>query len=316
METPEERKAKAIAAIMRETDSLVVPMEEIRYVKVPADASLSMQELAFQPRQLGDALMTHLQSSFSNSGNSKGDGDTTDAMQTRACSTSAESLSQLGHYEVFPLVHAVAANDFLGVNLYFDQTGSLKGLPLNSRAMEYSQLAGYNPPPEFYGDVFLGRVRTREGTNEVWENLSFRVGIHTDMEHAEWLQQATVENAGHQLERNGLAGCRIEEKSQARSTGSSGRDSHEPGYSWTQTEEELEVTIELANVNVASKDVQVKFRPRTLFVSLREEPVLDLQLFEAVDVEGSSWALDKSGDSAKLVITLEKVEQALWSRIK
>lgn len=35
----------------------------------------------------------------------------------------------------------------------------LKRLPLNKRASDYALRAGFNPPPQFYGDVFMGRVK-------------------------------------------------------------------------------------------------------------------------------------------------------------
>jgi hypothetical protein len=56
--------------------------------------------------------------------------------------------------------------------------------------------------------------------------------------------------------------------------------------------------------------------PQSIVIKCRKEPVLTLQLFERVDPDGCMWTLDRKGDSLKVVVTLEKVEQALWPRIK
>lgn len=114
------------------------------------------------------------------------------------------------------------------------------------------------------------------------------------------------------LETTGLAGCR----SDAQLDGSSSEANSEAGYAWTQTEEELEVALRLPDINVVSKEVEVKFWPRHLSISCRNELLLDLELFEAIDADGSTWTLDKSGGTTKLVLTMEKIEQALWARIK
>jgi hypothetical protein len=45
-----------------------------------------------------------------------------------------------------------------GVNIYLDEAGMLKKLPLNARASELALKCGFNPPPTFYGDVYVGRV--------------------------------------------------------------------------------------------------------------------------------------------------------------
>lgn len=131
-------------------------------------------------------------------------------------------------------------------------------------------------------------------------------------------------------------------------------------FSWTQTEEELEVVIPLSSssgnnnndnnhdndnntdaIEWTSKDVRVQFRSNSLRVVCKKLPLLDIRLFEHIDVDGSTWTLEKeenknnkkekeesststgttgNRDNKKkteyvIVITMEKVEQALWSRI-
>jgi hypothetical protein len=62
IETPEERRAKAIAKIMEELDETD---EVITYVLVPHDTSKPLQELSFPVGKTpGDALAEHLKPAF------------------------------------------------------------------------------------------------------------------------------------------------------------------------------------------------------------------------------------------------------------
>jgi hypothetical protein len=67
-------------------------------------------------------------------------------------------VAEEGQVETFCLVHPRPSNKFRSVNVYLDEIGMLKRLPLNKRAGDMAFRAGFNPPPKFYGDVFIGRV--------------------------------------------------------------------------------------------------------------------------------------------------------------
>ena len=106
---------------------------------------------------------------------------------------------------------------------------------------------------------------------------------------------------------------------QAGVAGSDGKAKQEDGYSWTQTEEELELSVDLPSVDdVQSKDIRVKFHPQNVDVSFRNKELLSIRLFERVDVDGCTWTLDRNSanESSALILTLEKLEQAYWPRIK
>ena len=98
-----------------------------------------------------------------------------------------------------------------------------------------------------------------------------------------------------------------------------GRIKQEEGYTWTQTEEDVEVTIMLPTPDVSrTKDIKVVFQSRHVLVSYQGQPTLDLSLFEAIDLDGSTWTVESTAgqhQSSKVVLVMEKVEQALWSRI-
>ena len=120
----------------------------------------------------------------------------------------------------------------------------------------------------------------------------------------------------------GNSSCRRDDpKTRIGVDGSNGRVKQEKGFSWTQTTDELEVVVVIPNSGtstaVVSKDVQVTFRARGLLVSYQNETLVDIQLFEEIDIDTSTWTLDKSSNhGTKLIITLEKLEQALWIRIQ
>jgi hypothetical protein len=95
-----------------------------------------------------------------------------------------------------------------------------------------------------------------------------------------------------------------------------GKVKQEAGYAWTQTEEDLEVTIGLPAQNVSAKDIKVNFQSRHVSVGYRGQLTLELSLFEAIDVDGSTWTLDSNSETSNVVLVMDKVERAFWSRIR
>ena len=308
-------------------------LETISYVRIPADPSQSLEELSFTPTVAGDAFLTHLKPMFV-----ARNGDEVDVglllqqqqqqqqhqgqqpAQTLLGSSGTpgivkeETLRKVaqseGHVEVFTLVHATKSNHFVGVNLYLDEVGMLKRLPLNSRASDLCLKAGYNPPPTFYGDVYCGRIVKQNGM--AFHNKS--LSLKEYQSDRGWLAKAMEHNLEYQLEQTRLTGR--SDVSQPLVAGSEGIAKTEDGYSWTQTEEEVEVQVSLPDTAmVNSKDVVVRFQPQAFHVTYRKEPILDLKLFQRVDVDGCTWTIDPSAGS-KVVLTMEKLDPALWPRIQ
>lgn len=69
------------------------------------------------------------------------------------------SVAAGGSVEVFRLVSPMESNHHKIINFYLDEVGLLKKLPLNARASQYALKAGFNPAPQFYGDIYVGRVQ-------------------------------------------------------------------------------------------------------------------------------------------------------------
>lgn len=180
IETPGERKAQAASAGTQTADG---SGDVITYVLIPADTSKPLQELSFPvyANATGDVLAEHLKPSFG--GDSKNI-DMSLFQQQAATQLSAtdatvspqalEQVAQEGNVETFTLVHALPSNHFTGINMYLDEVGMLKRLPLNTRASDYALRAGFNPPPQFYGDIYMGRIKV---SSEIEVCLILIVGV-------------------------------------------------------------------------------------------------------------------------------------------
>jgi hypothetical protein len=313
--TPEERKVSQMANVMRQADT--VSNAEVSYVLIPADTSKPLQELNFRPDTLpGDRLVEHLKPAFAREAQSVDIGLLQQqATQTLAASPDTPStvsdatlrqVASEANVETFHLVHASATNQYTDVVIYLDEVGMLKRLSLNTRASKYAYLAGFNPAPQFYGDIFIGRLQRKP----TLRHKSFVLGIDTAPD-APWLQAATLENLQRQMELNRMTGRSDTQLAVA----GDGQMKQEDGFSWVQTEEELEVVIPLP-VKTQSKDVNVVFRPESLKATSFGKDLVMVPLFERVDVDGCTWTLESNDECRKLVVTMEKVESAFWPRIK
>jgi len=334
VETPEERRAGQVANALREAENLAAHEKtQVSFVLVPADTSQPLKEMVAQcptSWKEGDFLLEYLKPSFAGSADSV---DLSLLQQTQTATlagTSAPAVSDAAlrqvakeaNVEVFSLVHPTESNQYTGINIYLDEIGLLKRLPLNTRATDFAKRAGYEPPPQFYGDVFLGRVRKLPSSGgaaagkPIQQHQSFVLGPDTDMNGAPWLKQAPTDNLEYQMEMNRITGRSNEQQPSV--DGTDGKAKQEESFSWTQTEEELEVSVILPSKDVTSKQLDVKFRPQTLHVSCQGDVLAALHLFERVDVDGCTWTIDRSSkdEKPKLVATLEKMESALWPRIK
>jgi len=168
----------------------------------------------------------------------------------------------------------------------------------------------------FFARLFVIRTRAKATllyylqSKPALTNLSFSLGVDTSPD-ALWLQKATAENLEFQTEMNKITG---RSELQQAVDGTDGVAKTEEGYSWTQTEEELEIVVPLPE-GATSKDVNVKYLPKSMEVKCKKEPLVSLSLFARVDPDGCTWTLDRDGNNSKLVITMEKADPTSWPRI-
>lgn len=331
--TPDERKVSKVASAIRQPDALP---EEVSLVYIPADATLPLQEVTYPQtswaatasHESNAAVLDFLKPRFQTpnsdvdlsrldpsaqtllAGSSNGPAG---AALPKVSEATLRTVAQEVHIETFTVVHSVDRKPSLV--LYLDEVGALKRLPVNARAASYAARAGYNPPPVFHGDVYASRICpvTRR-------TVSCRI------EDLERVSQHLVNNLTHQMEQNRMLGR--PDARQPDAAGSGDKAQSEDGFSWRQTEQELEVTVPIpgGGGTITTRQVKVQFKPQTLHVSIAssDPPVsLLLRLFERVDVDSCTWTLDKKskkeseGDPEQvLVVSMEKVEEALWPRIQ
>lgn len=305
---------------------------EITCVEIPHDVSKPLREVTFSiPVQSletkGDVVMERLKPFFGGSLSNSDSNSKVDlslfhkqAAQHLVSSTTTgtvseaalEKVAQQGSVESFSLVHPTPSNKFTGINVYLDEIGMLKRLPLNSRASEYAAKAGFNPPPQFYGNVYLGRVQSSPKVR----CMPFQLGIDTHIDTAEWLKKATMGNLEYQTAMNNITGRQNE--TQANVDGTDGVSKQEKGglYAWTQTDEEVEIVVPLPK-DATAKEINVKYLSKSVQIKFRKESLLRLDLFARVDPDGCMWTLDKVNTKKErnLVVTLEKGEATSWPRI-
>lgn len=349
--TPEEREAlrkanaSSVAPILQQLSNLNLDntgddTESIKFVWVPADESKPMKTLlvpsSFLKENRGDAIPNFVKPFFAadktrvdgsllqkqatkqftsgGQGSSiKGpDGKPVDIDMSKISTSAMNAVAAEGSVETFCLVHPADTNQYTGVYIYLDEVGMLKKLPVNKRAGGIGGACGYNPAPIFYGDVFVGRTQTKPKM----ANVDFEAGIDTDYGRAEWMRRAISENLAWQQAMNEATGKspKLAQMEQPAHAGTEGSVAQESGFSWTQDEEEVEITLPM-KISVNKKEVKVIFHPRKVAISYQGKSVEIIELFESVDVDGCTWTLN--GDKTKLIITCEKADpDKIWPRIR
>lgn len=317
IETSEDRKNKE----SKKAPSPGAKYETISYVYIPHDTSKEMKEMTLKVydeyTRAGDLLPDHLKELFgiiqkvnvdltlfhkqaAQHLSSKG-------APSQISDATMRELAEQGQVETFCLVKPVPSNNHTSINIYLDEVGMLKRLPLNPRASDIAAKSGFSPPPDFYGDVFIGRVSTKPRVI----NTHFKLGVDTSPD-AEWLKNAMMENLEYQTAMNQITG---KNETQPAKAGEDGIAKEEEGYEWTQTDEEVELVVNLSDESTASKDIQVEYRPTHVHMKIKGEILLRIDFFARIDPDGCTWTIEKSGKDVKIVVTCEKVEAISWPRI-
>jgi hypothetical protein len=233
-------------------------------------------------------------------------GDLAQLAETKLSPAAMNAVAAQGSVETFSLVHPADTNQFQGVYIYLDEVGMLKKLPHNSRASQIANACGYNPAPNFYGDVFIGRVQTKPKMN----NIGFVAGVDTNR-GATWMQRAVSENLVWQQEMNQLTGQMG--RTQPAQVGTEGKSAVEEEFEWTQDEDELEIVV-TSDTAWDKKYIKVSFLARSIKISYQGGDKVTIPLYGSIDVDGCTWTLD---GSKRLVITCEKANGGeMWPRIK
>lgn len=154
--------------------------EEFKFVFIPADINDPIEERSFSGKEtlFKNILLKHFtQSQLDAKGREALKESIKSDVQknTQGMKISEEHMSlameQSNNYQIVPLTLPTKANGFVGINLYIDNVGRLKDLPVNSRA---SRLA----TDDIRGDAFLSytfddeeEFRRLDATQKEYETL-------------------------------------------------------------------------------------------------------------------------------------------------
>ena len=246
-----------------------------------------------------------------------------------------ENVAADGATETFALVRPSDANGERGVSLYLDEVGLLKGSPHNARASALARACGYDDV-DIRGDVFAGAIGiTRDGERV---SADFRVSeLDGD---AAWLKAAKAENYEH-----GMKMKKFQESLGDRAgglvsggidmTGGGGNGGGMPGgpgvdmngnaFAWCQTDDEVEIMVDV-DADIVAKDVVVTFRPDGFAVRARDEVMLAVpSLFRKTRPDECTWTLERGGGGeggegegarGRVVATLAKMDEEVWDALK
>lgn len=239
--------------------------------------------------------------------------------KTNISASAMSAVAAQGQVETFVLVHPADTNQYQGVYVYLDEVGLLKKLPHNKRASQIASACGYHPPPNFYGDVFVGRVQTKP----IMHNVDFVAGVDTDWNTSTWMKRAVSENLTWQQEMNRIKGGTSSSNAptQPAMAGTDGVAAKEELFTWTQDDDEIEITVDFSSTSTTAESssfkiqkskIKVTFLPKSIKVKYDKDEYVAISLYSSIDVDGCTWTIDENN----LIITCEKATtDEIWPRI-
>jgi hypothetical protein len=239
--------------------------------------------------------------------------------------TSSSSSQNTPSAEIIALTVPTDLNHYEAVSLYGDDHARNLGLPFNTRATSVMLACGHTfpatsentdgKPSGIYGDVFIGRCVDDE-VRDIWERVDFTASeVEGCVEDKEWCRIARRKGGGggynskpaaslSGMMNNMLSGSNIHEKSEGL-------------YSWTQTDDEVELKFSLPS-GTKAKYVKVKFSSKALKITATGQTLCDDDLFGGVKVDDCTYTVQDDADSSKgpelCVILTKKIEEQ-WSRV-
>lgn len=282
-------------------------MESLCVVMVPANEKEPCEEihLRISKKSAGDQLVTALKSIFSTN-------ETVDTalvkesaskqfgnMDVKVSESAIQRVAQEGNVEMFSLARPHASNEYTGVSIYLDEAGALKSLPRNSRATGIANLCGFKNVP-FLGDVFIGRLKVSPGS---MKNIDFRL---SEMDSgADWLKGVEKQNYDFGVATNAVTMSSDE-------GASSGGLDVEKGYSWTEDEGSVEMTVTVPEHIKSAKELNVKISSASIKISAKSGGwALELNLHGKIAPDDCTWTFG----SGSVELTLEKAKSGIWRNL-
>lgn len=313
VELAEERAAKKQVAARAAASS---ESESFTFVKIPAEATVAVSiEEGKYLLGGGDVLSSLLAPRFADEASLDDDvvaRETADRLKgmfvgaggnenfKAPTAASVQLQAQGGVCEAWPLSRPSETNDYRKVSLYIDEIGALRARPRNARAEALALACGL-AGVAIHGDAYVGRCGRAPAGGE--RNESFGLA---ELEHSSpWVVTARQTHGQQALEQNFGDDEHLK----------SGGDAEADGYTWTQTEDDVEVRVckGVPSEKGSKKRIKVSYgKGASLTVHVDGTPVLELAtLFDRVAPDECSWSLD----GGTLVVQMEKVEPRAWAHL-
>ena len=282
-------------------------MVTVAMVFIPANEKEACEEVRIRVNKsgAGDQLLTALKSVFATSHEvdprllEETAGRQFGNAELKVSESTLRKVVSEGNVETFALSRPNPANSSLGVNIYLDEAGQLKGLPPNRRASGLAGLCGFKNVP-FVGDVFVGRVRV---TNDGIRNVDFFLKEMSS--DAAWLKGVEGENYSFGVSTNQVS-MNDETDSIVR-----GEDK-ELGYTWQEDIATIDISVRKPPTVSSAKDIEVKFHSKAVSLSLKDKSwTLNLKLKHAISSNECTWTVNAS----HIEVSLEKAEERLWKEL-
>jgi hypothetical protein len=290
---------------------------EFKYVLIPADEALPLKEFSAVPMVMGDTLVEVLKAHFAG-GSLTNMGELRLQYGSKIDDKMAElkAAGNKGVVEVLPLVRnsrSTLPNPCTQTALYYDEMGSLKDKPSNTRASALAKQCGLDLEHPLPGDVFVGRVCCDPGP------VSVSIEKHEFDSSSPWIRQAPSENAMWKgvledfsdVAKSKAIGAKTVEEEEAENVSR--------GWRWSQTESDVEVLVALPE-GTTKDGISVVINRSSLRIILKansSKPLLDIRkLYFPVNTDESTWVMGSDAKGPHVQVTLEKEQEQTWPYIE
>lgn len=207
---------------------------------------------------------------------------------------------------MFPLARPHESNFFHAISIYLDEAGQLKNLPSNMRATGIASMCGFKDVP-FAGDVYIGRLNVEGGK---LKNVDFR--LEEMKSDAAWLTGVEQQNYEYGVATNQIS---MDSGGGGNSVGEMGGVNVEKGYSWSETQDSVDINVKTPEEIKSSKQILVKFHSKKCVISSKvSDWIVQLDLYQNVSTDDCTWTFNIN--ESMLEISMEKSNGIIWGQLE
>jgi hypothetical protein len=225
--------------------------------------------------------------------------------------------------DIIALTVPTSTNQFKATSMYMNSNATESTSNTNSRAMELLEGCGH-ALRNLYGDVFVGRCHDDESSDDdgIWTRVDFTPEDTNPI--SDWCKAARSGGGGgsgksaHSL--SGSMGQTMNQMMMAPQqvqTPLDGREmiEQEAGYSWSQTEDEVELKFSVA-AGTKAKYVKINFAKTSIKVAVTGQSLVQGNLGGAIVIDDSTYTIqDDASGGRELCISLTKHQSGtVWTQ--